>query len=146
MPPESQSVSRENYPLLKTIVTRWSDYDMLQHINNVQYYRYFEYVILDNLADLGTDWIADPIIPFVVESNCHFRKPIPRMRTLEGGLGISNLGSSSVRYEIALFEAGAAEPSATGYFVHVYIDRATETPQPVPQNIREALERLRVLD
>ncbi|MBT4806817.1 MAG: acyl-CoA thioesterase, partial [Acidiferrobacteraceae bacterium] len=40
---ESQlKTSREHYALLVRITTRWSDYDMLGHLNNVEYYRYFE--------------------------------------------------------------------------------------------------------
>ena len=32
---------REDYALHVRVVTRWSDYDMLGHLNNVEYYRYY---------------------------------------------------------------------------------------------------------
>ena len=140
----SNFVNRDGYPLIKEIVTRWSDYDMLRHVNNVQYYRFFEFIILDNLADLGMDWITDPEIPFVVESNCHFRKPLPRARTIEGGIRVAHMGRSSVRYEMALFEKGASTASAYGYFTHVYIERESEQSVPVPDVIRTGLEKIQL--
>ena len=144
MPPVTERQSRAAFPLIKEIVTRWADYDMLQHVNNVQYYRYFEFLILDNLADLGADWVADAIIPFVVESNCHFRKPLPRAKQFDGGLRITRIGHSSVRYEIALFEQAAQEPSAVGFFVHVYIDRETGESVAIPERIRNGLAAILV--
>ena len=45
-------------------------------------------------------------------------------------------------YEIALFRAGDDEPAATGRFVHVWVDRATQRPAPIPPPIRAALAPL----
>ena len=40
----TDSAGREDYALHVRLITRWSDYDMLGHVNNVEYYRYFETV------------------------------------------------------------------------------------------------------
>ena len=129
--------SRPDFPLLRRIQTRWSDYDQLGHVNNVQFYRYFEFIILDHLADLGLDWQKDPVIAMVVESHCNFRRPVPVARQIEAGLRVAHLGNTSLRYDIALFECGAEEPSADGYFVHVYVDRNSGRPEPIPEYLRE---------
>ena len=51
---ESQlETSREHYALLVRVTTRWSDYDMLGHLNNVEYYRYFESAVLTLLHETG---------------------------------------------------------------------------------------------
>ena len=47
-----------------------------------------------------------------------------------------------VRYEIALFAAGSETPAADGHFVHVFVDRATDRPCPIPEPIRTALAAL----
>ena len=57
---------------------------------------------------------------------------------------MGELGNSSVRYEIGLFAVGADEPTATGWFVHVFVDAATRRPTAMPEQLRESLERLRV--
>ena len=56
------------------------------------------------------------------------------------GLRVGHLGSSSVRYEIGLFRNEDDEASAEGHFVHVFVDRPTQRPVPIPDPIRTALE------
>ena len=43
--------TRESFSLIVHIMTRWNDYDMLGHVNNVEYYRYFETAILTLLQE-----------------------------------------------------------------------------------------------
>ena len=61
---------------------------------------------------------------------------------VEAGLRVGTLGRSSVRYEIALRERGAGELAAEGWFVHVFVDRATRRPAEIPARLRAALEAL----
>ena len=63
--------------------------------------------------------------------------------TVTAALRVAHLGRSSVRYEIALFGAGADTAAAQGHFVHVYVDRATRRPVEMPTALRAALEPLR---
>ena len=61
---------------------------------------------------------------------------------VDAGLRVGQLGRTSVRYEIAIFRHGAEAPSAAGHFVHVYVDRATRRPVPVPDAMRAALTQI----
>jgi len=56
---------------------------------------------------------------------------------------IDKLGNSSIRYNLALFKKDESEPCATGYFVHVYVDRLTRKPRQLPHQFREKLENLK---
>ena len=67
-------------------------------------------------------------------------EPVPDV--VEVGLRAGHVGNSSVRYELAVFRSGDDEPAATGWFVHVFVDRATRRPLPFPPRLRDALERL----
>jgi acyl-CoA thioester hydrolase len=58
------------------------------------------------------------------------------------GLRVGKLGTSSVRYELAIFKQGENFAAAVGYFVHVFVDRTTQRPVAMPPAIRTALERL----
>jgi acyl-CoA thioester hydrolase len=78
----------------------------------------------------------------VVETGCRFFASLSFPDVIDAGLRVSNIGNSSVRYEIALFRRGEKEPAATGHFVHVYVDRATRRLVPVPAEVRAALEPL----
>jgi acyl-CoA thioester hydrolase len=78
----------------------------------------------------------------VVETSCRYRAPISFPEALTAGLRVARLGGSSVRYEIALFREGEDEAAAEGHFVHVYVDRATRRPTPLPDALRAALSPL----
>jgi acyl-CoA thioester hydrolase len=52
---------------------------------------------------------------------------------------VAKLGNSSVRYELAIFRNDDDKPAAAGHFVHVYVDRASNRPVPVPGNVRALL-------
>ncbi|MGR3985254.1 MAG: acyl-CoA thioesterase, partial [Gammaproteobacteria bacterium] len=134
--------TRADYPYTIEIPTRWSDFDMMMHLNNVQYYRYFECVVLSYLAHIGSDLLRDPVIPFAVESACKFLRPITPAPLIDAALRVSRIGNSSVQYEIGLFEKNQAAPSALGRFAHVYLDRKTEKSTAIPARIRADLEKL----
>ena len=137
--------TRDSYPHFLSIQTRWSDNDIYGHVNNVTYYSYFDTVVNCFLIDQGgLDIETDSVIGMAVETMCKFNKPLAYPEVLEAGLRVGKLGNSSVRYEIGIFQEGAAEAAAMGHFIHVFVDRATGKPAPIPDAIRSALERSKV--
>src|SRR3546814_11941492 len=66
----------------------------------------------------------------------------PYTTLFRSGLRVRRLGNSSVTYEIGLFKEGEADAAAVGHFVHVYIDRVSRRPVPVPDSVRKALQPL----
>ena len=137
--------TRDRYPHFLSIQTRWSDNDIYGHVNNVTYYSYFDTVVNCFLIDQGgLDIETDSVIGMAVETMCKFSKPLAYPEVLEAGLRVGKLGNSSVRYEIGIFQEGAAEAAAMGHFVQVFVDRATGKPAPIPDAIRSALEQIKV--
>jgi acyl-CoA thioester hydrolase len=135
---------RGDYRHFLTIPTRWMDNDVYGHVNNVVYYSYFDTVINRYLIDEGgLDIHAAPIIGIAVETLCRFRRSFAFPEPAEAGLRTGHLGNSSVRYEIGLFGSGDDEARAEGHFVHVFVERASNKPVPIPGRIREALEKLK---
>jgi acyl-CoA thioester hydrolase len=135
---------RSTYPHLMAIQTRWKDNDVYGHVNNVEYYSYFDTAINAWLiAEGGLDIEHGDVIGLCAESHCTYSGPISFPEAIEVGLRIGKLGRSSVRYELAIFTAGAQEPVAEGWFVHVFVDREERRSAPVEGTLREALERLR---
>jgi len=55
---------------------------------------------------------------------------------------VAKLGTSSVRYEVGLFAQGEDLSAARGHFVHVYVDRETRRPVPLPGALKAFLETL----
>ncbi len=137
--------TRARYRHFQKIPTRWGDNDAYGHVNNVVYYSYFDTVVNTYLIEGGAlDIQNSPTIGLAVESLCTFKKEITYPETIDAGMRVGRLGKTSVRYEIGLFRQGEDDPAATGYFVHVYVDRRTRKPVPLPDALRRILAPLAV--
>ncbi|WP_459614950.1 acyl-CoA thioesterase [Bordetella sp. 2513F-2] len=140
-----RSETRGNFPHLATIPTRWMDNDVYGHVNNVTYYSYFDTAVNQFLVGHGVlDIAQSPVIGLVAETGCTYFQPIAFPDVVEVGLRVAHLGRSSVRYEIALFRQGDPAVRAAGHFVHVYVDRATGRPVPMPEAVRALLGTIAV--
>src|SRR5207237_7500203 len=135
--------ARGDFAHFLEIVTRWADNDVYGHVNNAAYYSYFDTLVNRMLIERGLlDPAKSAAIGVVVETSCRFVASLSFPEVIEAGLRVAHIGDSSVRYEIALFRRADKEPAAAGHFVHVYVDRATRRPVPVPAEVRAALEPL----
>ncbi len=134
---------RDSYVQLRSITTRWKDNDVYGHVNNVEYYSYFDTAVNAMLIEQGLlEPQKSPVIGLVVETGCRYFAPISFPEVIEAGVRVAKLGSSSVRYEIGLFSAGMDDAVAEGHFVHVYVDNMHRRPTPLPNALRHFLETL----
>lgn len=144
-PTKPQAEPRSAYRVFRTITTRWMDNDAYGHVNNVIYYSWFDTAVNAHLIEQGAlDTATGTTIGFVVETQCHYFAPLAFPQNVEAGIRVAHLGSSSVRYEVGLFAEGAPTTAACGHFVHVYVDRATQRPVPLPDALKAVLQPLRV--
>ena len=140
---QKPQISRAEYPHYASLPTRWMDNDIYGHINNALYYAFFDTAINEYLIGAGgLDIRGGEVVAFAAESQCQYLRPLAFPGTIEIGLRVGKLGNSSVRYELAIFGSGETFAAAAGYFVHVFVDRQTQKPVPIPAQIRTALERL----
>jgi len=135
---------RSDYRVFRAIGTRWADNDIYGHVNNVVYYGWFDTAVNAHLIESGAlDIHAGGVIGLVVETQCHYFEPLAFPQTVWAGLRVAHLGTSSVRYEVGLFAEGAELSAAHGHFVHVYVDRTSRRPVPLPDALKKTLETLR---
>ncbi|MEA2391354.1 MAG: acyl-CoA thioester hydrolase [Solirubrobacteraceae bacterium] len=135
--------ARADYAHLLRITTRWKDNDVYGHVNNVEYFSYFDTVINRYLIlEGGLDIHRGDVIGLCAESHCTYHAAITFPDTVEAGLRVGKLGRTSVRYEIGLFGPERDDPVATGWFVHVFVDREERRPVEIPAPIRNALEQI----
>jgi acyl-CoA thioester hydrolase len=117
------------------------DNDVYGHVNNVVYYSFFDTAVNGLLVDAGAlDIHAGEVIGLVVETQCNYFAPIAFPQAVTAGVRVAQLGRSSVRYEIGLYAGDDARSAAAGHFVHVYVDRATRRPVPLPEALRAVLQ------
>jgi len=133
---------RDDYRYFVDITTRWQDNDIYGHVNNVVYYSYFDTAANHLLIhEGGLDIQAAQVIGVVAESQCRYFAGVTYPESLEAGVRIEHLGNRSVRYGIAIFRQGEQQARAAGFFVHVFVERASMRPVAIPEPLRAALAR-----
>jgi acyl-CoA thioester hydrolase len=129
--------------VFRDIATRWMDNDVYGHVNNVVYYSWFDTAVNAHLIEQGAlDIHHGAVIGLVVETHCNYFAPLAFPQTVQAGIRVAQLGRSSVRYEIGLFAQSSETAAASGHFVHVYVDRDTRRPVPLPAHLKNTLEKL----
>jgi acyl-CoA thioester hydrolase len=127
--------------------TRWNDNDSYGHVNNVVYYSFFDTAVNQYLIERGVlDIQTSPVVGFVLETRCRYFSPFAFPDRATVGLKVTHIGTSSVRYDIGLFRNEDSIASALGQFVHVYVDRSTNRPVPIPDDVRAVLRPLLALE
>jgi acyl-CoA thioester hydrolase len=140
-----QPEDRSAYRAFRDIGTRWSDNDVYGHVNNVVYYSWFDTAVNGLLIERGAiDIHTGSVIGLVIETQCNYFAPLAFPEPVVAGIRVAHVGSSSVRYEVGLFPGDANAPcAARGHFIHVYVDRGTRRPAPLPPELLSVLETLR---
>jgi acyl-CoA thioester hydrolase len=135
--------ARGSYPLFVEVVTRWADNDVYGHVNNAIYYAYFDTVVNRFLTDNGVLDVEKSLsFGVIVETGCKYFASVAFPDVLEIGLRVAKLGNASVQYELGVFKKGSDECAAEGRFVHVYVNRSTRRPVPVPADTRAVLLKI----
>ena len=127
-------MSRDDYSAFERVTTRWSDNDVYGHVNNVQYYSFFDTAVNSWLIRASETAIgSSSAVGVVAETSCRFMRDLAFPVTVE---------STSVTYQLGVFAEGENEERARGRFVHVYVDRDSRRPVPIPERVRSALRDL----
>ena len=138
-----QPTTLDQYLFIHSIETRWMDNDVYGHVNNVIYYSFFDTAVAVYLtAKAGLDYINSTSVGLVIETSCTYFEAIAFPDTVQVGVRVAKLGNSSVRYELAIFKNNQTTASAQGYFVHVYVDKQSQRPVPIPEQARAALSKI----
>jgi len=133
--------TRDDFGLFRKLQTRWADNDYYGHMNNVVHYALFDTAINSWLIEAGLlDLHRGAIVGLVVETGCSYFSEMAFPDKIVAGIRIAHLGTSSVRYEIALFRNDEETAAAQGHFVHVYVEPKSRKPLALPAEWRNVLE------
>jgi acyl-CoA thioester hydrolase len=127
------------------IQTRWSDNDVYGHVNNTVYYSWFDTAVNNWLIRQGLlDLEHSPVVSLVVETGCSYFESVAYPESVDVGLRVERIGTSSVTYGLGVFRKRTELAAAVGRFVHVAVDRETRRAVPLPDALRIALRELAV--
>ena len=134
---------RGDFKSLVPITLRWHDNDAYGHVNNVTYYAFFDTAVNQLLIEGGVlDIEANTIVGLVIETRCTYFASLTYPGTIEVGVRVAHIGRTSVRYSLSIFAEGIEDSAAMGEFTHVYVERASQKPTPVPDAVRALLQTL----
>jgi acyl-CoA thioester hydrolase len=143
--PSIPNLQRQDFPKIFSMTTRWSDNDIYLHVNNVVYFSYFDTAVNQNLLESGALTIENSeVVGLVVNNQCQFFASIAFPDTVHVGLGVEKIGNSSVTYRLGIFKNEENQLSALGSYTHVYVNRKTQRPVPIPEQTRILFESLLV--
>ncbi len=134
---------RADYVHFLPLTLRWADNDVFGHVNNAHYYSLFDTIVCEFLVTRDVlRWRNTAMHMMMAESGCRYHSEIAFPERIVGGLRVARLGTSSVRYDLAVFREEAEVASADGFMVHVCVSAETRRPAPLPQDWRAVLQRL----
>ena len=140
-----EPILRQHYRWYNPLSTRWMDNDVYGHINNVNYYSYFDTVANTYLIEqCGLDIHNGEVIGYIVHSECFYKSALAYPDKLLGALRVNRVGNSSVQYGLAIFKEERDEASAYGTFTHVFVDRKSERPVPISGALKAGLSAILV--
>jgi acyl-CoA thioester hydrolase len=143
--PDPRTLRCADFPVMLPMTTRWSDNDVFGHLNNAVYYSLFDSAINRWVGHAtGLDPAALPAMGVVAESGCRYLGEVSYPQDVRIGLAVVRIGRSSVTYRPALFAQDDEAPAAVGRWVHVYVDRDSRRPVPLPDALRSAFEGILV--
>ncbi len=135
-----EPLPRSHFTHFQAITTRWMDNDVYGHLNNVVHYSFFDTAVNRLLIEAGVlDIHGGEVIGVVVHTQCRYFESLAFPQTVHAGIVVDRLGRSSVHYELGLFADEAPLAAAVGQFTHVYVDRSSRRPVPLPAALRAAL-------
>jgi acyl-CoA thioester hydrolase len=136
---------RSDYRWFHQITTRWMDNDVFQHVNNVNYFSYFDTAVTYyEMAEKVVGLLDGPIHCVVAEVACRYHSSLAFPDLVTVGVRVTQIGRNSVRYELAIFRNQEDVAAAEGHFVHVFVARGAQRPVPIPDESRAILARIAV--
>ena len=135
--------TRSDFVQYRHLTTRWQDNDVYGHMNNVVYYELVDSVVNSWLRNEAGMPVPDgDIVGLVVQSGCTYHASLGWPEPIEAGMAVARVGNSSITYLIGLFSVGEDDAAAEASFTHVYVNKDTRRPLPIPDNLRAAATAL----
>ena len=139
------------YPVVVERTVSWGQMDAFGHVNNIQFFRFFEDARMAYFEAMGIPMPGNPdaeqtvgqtVGPILADASCKFYAPVTYPDTLRIGARVSEVGESrfTIEYEIVSESLGRA--AAGGDSMVVSYDYADGRKVPVPDDWNAAIAEL----
>jgi acyl-CoA thioester hydrolase len=134
-------VSAERFSMVQKV--RFGDLDAMQHLNNVEFLRFFETARIEYIATLAPG--HEPTSPnrfgfIFAECHINYRSPAHYGEDIRTFVWPAELRRSSLKVGFEMRIDGDDRVVADGWGTLVGYDYEAGTPQPIPDPVRERVE------
>ena len=142
--PDQPSSRRADYPVVISLPVQWGDQDMFGHVNNTVFFRWFESARIEYLNRIGLSDLKqrEQVGPILAAIGCNYRRQLTFPDTVDIGSRVTRIGRTSVTMSHAVWSQRQQALVADGDSTVVVFDYRTQRPVPVPDSIRQAIEKL----
>ena len=119
---------------------RWADMDMLGHVNNTSYFRYFEQARIEWVYGLQQPGKAySGIGPVIVNASCTFLSPLVYPGDVEVRMYLGEPGRTSIgsHYELTMNGRKYAEGAAKMVWMDLSSGRSVAVPDAIAALVRD---------
>lgn len=133
----------EDYALVYTHKVTWGEMDAFEHVNNTEYFRYFEHARIAHFDEIGMLKYKEEhnCGPILGETRCRFRIPLEHPDTVYIGVKVENLGEDRFTHIYTVVSEKHNAIAAEGEGKIVYYDYNNSCKTALPQHLRQQLER-----
>ncbi len=134
-------MSRDGFSTVQRV--RFGDLDAMQHMNNVEFLRFFETARIDFITELAPE--HDPGHPdgfgfIFAECHINYRAPAFFDDVITTYVWISEMRRSALRVDFEMVVEADERKVAEGYGWLVGYDYVAGKPKPLPDELRERIE------
>ena len=134
-------MSDDDFVFRHRLAVRFSDCDMMGHVNHAVYFSYFEQCRFMWWRHLGGTTGLPGVSTVIVHAECDYHAPAFLHDELEIRLKLDRIGRTSVTLAYQVVNAATGDRVAAGKTVNVTRDPKTHETIPVPDGTRALLER-----
>lgn len=137
----------EDYPVHIERSISWGQMDAFQHVNNVEYFRFFEdariaYFEAMDIYDAGAANPFEEVGPILAATSCQFKAPLTYPDEITIGARVTDLSDDRFSLEYAVSSESADRIVATGDSEVVTYNYREDHKVEVPDEWREAIREL----
>ena len=118
---------------------RWRDLDAFNHVNNSSFLTYLEEARIRWFESIGKPWVTDESAHLLAAVQVNYRQPIAYPADVVVELRLDKIGTSSMTIGHRIVDSDASTLYCDGHVVVVWIDRASNRPRPLPDEIRDLI-------
>ncbi len=132
-----------NFPVQVEIPIAWGDMDAFAHVNNTQFFKFFETARIAYFQAIGLGQSREGKCgPILASTRCDFLLPVTFPDTVVAYAGVTRLGGKSFTMAYRVTSQKLQADVASGEGVIVYYNYASSQSEPLPDELRQKVEQL----